>query len=116
MNLQTVKKTEARGVKLQGVNIEMEWHDSGLYAVTLTDANGRVLKMSSAYGMTALTPAPPEKKTMHVVKGTVRTINTPIREEFENDFEAQQRARELSMADLLDGAATVEKEEMEIQF
>lgn len=117
MNLKAVTKSTRGSVALEGVSIEWEWRDDGLYAVTLTDSKGRVLKISQAnYCMQAYLPAPIEKKTVYAVKGQVRTVGTPVREEFENDWEAQQRARELSSADVLDGAATVEKEEVEIPF
>jgi hypothetical protein len=117
MNFKTVKKSEARGVRLDGITVEWEWRDSELDAVTITDGRGQVLKVAkNAYSMHALTLAPVEKKTVHVVKGTVRAVNTPVREEFEGAWSAQQRARELSSADVLDGAATVEKEEVEIPF
>lgn len=116
MNFQTVKKTTAKGVMLNHVSIEWEWHDGSLHGLTLTDDTGRILRLTSTYGLSALTLAPPEKKTVHVVKGTVRAANTPIREEFEEQYEADQRARELTSADVVEGAVTVEKEEIEIPF
>lgn len=117
MNLKSVKKAESRVVKLEGVTVEWEWRDAELFGVTLTDAKGSVLKVARhSYSMEALVLAPVEKKTVYAVKGSIRLVNTPLREEFDNDYEAQSRARELSSADLLDGAATVEKEDIEIPF
>lgn len=118
MNLKSVKRAEASVVKLDGITFDWEWRDNALAGVTLTDASGHVLKLAKAnYSeLEALVKAPAERKTVYAVKGTIRLVDTPLREEFKSDYEAQSRARELAGADLLDGAATVEKEEIEIPF
>lgn len=114
MNLQTVRNS--REMELLGIKIDAEWRDKELVAVTLTDTNGRMLKIAKTdYSMRAFTPAPPEKKTVHVVSGKVRGIGTEIREQFDDSYAANSRRSEIEQADVLE-AVNVSTEEVEIPF
>ncbi len=115
MNLQSVKTTA--DMKLDGISIDAEWRDKSLFAVTLTDSKGNVLRIAKKdYSeMGAFIPAPPQKKTVHVVSGKVRAVGTDVREEFEQPYEANSRRSELEQADVLENIA-VTVEEVEIPF
>lgn len=115
MNLKTIRTTAE--MKLDGIAIDAEWRDKSLTAVTFTDSKGNVLRIAKKdYSeMGAFVPAPPEKKTVHVVTGKVRVVGTEIREEFEQPYEATSRKSELEQADVLDNLA-VSIEDVEIPF
>lgn len=115
MNLNSVKSTAE--MKLDGIAIDAEWRDKSLYAVTLTDAKGNILRIAKKdYSeMGAFVPSPPQKKTVHVVTGKVRVIGTDVREEFEQPYEANSRRSELEQADVLNNIA-VTVEEVDIPF
>ena len=121
MNLISIKRTD--DLKLEGIKIDAEWRDKALAALTLTDAKGNIVRIATEnYTVRAYVTAPVEKKMVYVVKkmvyvvtGIVPTLGTPIREEHENDFEAQNRKRELEHAGVIENAATA-VEEIEIPF
>lgn len=115
MNLKTVKTVAE--MKLEGISIEAEWRDKSLASVTFTDSKGNVLRIAKKdYSeMGAFVPAPPEKKTVHVVTGKVRVVGTEIREQFDEPYEANSRRSELEQADVLDNIA-VTAEDIEIPF
>lgn len=114
MNLQTVKNS--KDLALDGVQIEAEWRDKELVAVTLTDASGHLLKIAKTdYAMRAFVIAPPEKKTVHVISGKVRGIGTEVREQFDDAYSANSRRSEIEQADVLE-SVEVKTEEVEIPF
>lgn len=114
MNLKTVKK--ATDMKLEGVSFECEFRDGSLAAVTLTDKSNNLVRfVLENYNVRALVPAPPAKKTVHVVSGKVRAVGTEIREEFDEAYEANSRRSELEQADVCESVA-VAVEEVEIPF
>src|SRR3990167_5907649 len=114
MNLISIKRTD--DLKLEGIKIDAEWRDKELAALTLTDAKGNIVRIATEnYTVRAYVTAPVEKKMVYVVTGIVPTLGTPIREEHENDFEAQNRKRELEHAGVIENAATA-VEEIEIPF
>lgn len=114
MNLQSVKK--ASDLKLDGVTFDCEYRDKTLSAVTLTDKSGNLVRfVLENYSVRALVPAPPEKKTVHVVTAKVRSVNAPIREQFDEIHEANERRSELDRADVCEDIA-VTQEEVEILF
>lgn len=114
MNLKTIKN--AADMKLDGVTFDCEFRDKVLSAVTMTDKSGNLVRfVLENYSVRALVPAPPEKKTVHVVSGKVRVIGTTIREEFEQPYEANSRRSELEQADVCE-AITVTTEDVEIPF
>jgi hypothetical protein len=114
MNLVAVKRTEE--LRLKGVTVDAEWRDKQLATVTLTDADGKIVRFAlQHYSILAFVSAPPEKKTVHVVTGTVPTLGTPIREEFETPLEADSRKRELEYAGVIE-SPSVAVEEVEIPF
>lgn len=105
----TVKKGEQP--KLDAVTVALERHDGTIHSITLTDASGRSIKVTSAYGMSVLVPAEPEKERKSVVKGDI--LGVPVRETFESEFEAKERQREIER---IGGAVEVATEEVEIPF
>lgn len=114
MNFTAVKN--AKDLQLAGVSIDSEWRDKELVSVTITDANGRVVKIAKQdYSLRAYVPAPPEKKTVHVVTGKVRGIGTEVREVFDHAYEANSRRGELEAIDVLVDAAVI-TEDVEIPF
>lgn len=114
MNLVSIKRTD--DMKLEGVKIDAEWRDKQLARVTLTDANGKIVHFAlENYCVKAYVQAPAEKKKVHVVTGNVPTLGTAIREEYEQDYEAQSRKQELEYANVIENAA-VAVEEIEIPF
>jgi hypothetical protein len=114
MNLVSIKRTD--DMKLKGITVDAEWRDKQLAAVTLTDADGKIVRFAvTNYTVQAFIGAPPEKKKVHVVSGTVPTLGTPIREEYEQDYEAQSRKQQLEYAGVIENPA-VAVEEVEIPF
>ena len=114
MNLRTIKSSA--DMKLDGINIDCEFRDKSLAAVTMTDKSGNLVRfVLENYAVKALVPAPPEKKTVHVVTGVVRGIGTEIREQFDESYEAQSRHVEIQQADVCD-RVEVSVEEVEIPF
>lgn len=111
MNLKRVKTT--KDMHLSGIGIDAEWRDKTLAALTLTDSQGNLLRLVlENYAVGAFVQAPPEKKTVHVVSGIVRGIGVPVREEFDEAYEANSRRNELEQADVLD-SVSVKTEEVE---
>lgn len=114
MNLVSIKRTD--DMQLKGITIDAEWRDKQLARVTLTDAEGKRVHFAlENYCVRAYINAPPEKKKVHVVTGTVPTLGTPIREEFDDQFTAKSRADELEMAGVIENPS-VKSEEIEIPF
>ena len=114
MNLTSVKT--ASDLKLDGITFDCEFRDKVITAVTLTDKSGNIARFTlDNYNFRALVPAQPEKKKVHVVTGTVRVVGTPIREEFDESYEANGRKSELDQSGVCDDAA-VKVEELEIPF
>lgn len=114
MNLTRIKSTN--DIQLAGITVDAEWRDKQLAAITLTDGAGKILRLVvENYTVGAFIAAKPERKTMHVVSGTVRAINTPFREEFEQPYEANSRRSELEQADVLTDLK-VATEDIEIPF
>lgn len=114
MNLKTIKN--ASDMKLDGVTFECEFRDKTLAAVTCTDKSGNLVRfVLENYAVRALVLAPAEKKTVHVVTGTVKVLGSKVREEFEEPYQASDRRAELESADVLDEVA-VTVEEVEIPF
>ena len=114
MNLISIKRTD--DMQLKGVTIDAEWRDKQLAAVTLTDGDGKIVRFAvTNYTVQAYISAPPERKKVHVVSGTVPTLGAPIREEFEEPYQATMRRSELEQADVCDSVA-VAVEEVEIPF
>ena len=114
MNLIALKSP--KDLKLDGIAVDCEFHDGSLASCTLTDSKGQIVKFAlDSYCLRAYVPAPPKKKTVHVVSGTVRVAGTPIREEFEEPYQATMRRSELEQADVCDSVA-VAVEEVEIPF
>lgn len=114
MNLTNVKK--ASDLKLDGIAFDCEFRDKSLAAVTLTDKSGNFVRFTvDSYNFKALVQAPPETKTVHVVSAKVRVLGTPIREEFDEAYEANSRRSELEQSDVCDDVA-VKTEDVEISF
>ena len=114
MNLVSIKKTG--DMRLDGVTIDAEWRDKSLAAVTLTDANGHVVRFAlENYRVGAYIQAPPEKKTVHVVAGKVRGLGTEVREQFDDAYSANSRRSEIEQADVLEDL-TVTTEDVEVPF
>lgn len=114
MNWTSIKT--AADMRLDGVTFDCEFRDKSLAAVTATDKNGNAIRfVLENYSVRALVPAAPEKKTVHVVKGTVRAIGTEIREEFDEPYAANSRRNEIEQAEVCDNVA-VTTEEVEIPF
>ena len=114
MNLISIKRTD--DMQLKGVTIDAEWRDKQLAAVTLTDGDGKIVRFAvTNYTVQAYISAPPERKKVHVVSGTVPMLGTPIREEFEMPHEADSRKRELEYAGVIENP-TIAVEEVEIPF
>lgn len=114
MNLTRIKATA--DMKLNGISIDAEWRDKSLAAVTLKDESGNLLRLVlENYSVGAYIQAPPQRKTVHVVKGRVRGVGLEVREQFDEVYEANTRKNELDQADVLDELA-VTSEEVEIPF
>lgn len=114
MNLKSIKT--AADMKLDGVTFDCEFRDKVLAAVTLTDASGNLVRfVLESYSVRALVKAQPEKKKVHVVSGTVKVVGSPVREVFDEAYEATSRRVELESADVIDNLA-VNVEEVEIPF
>lgn len=114
MNWSSIKKPA--DLKLDGVTFECEYRDKVLSAVTATDKSGNAIRfVQENYNFHAMIPAAPEKKTVHVVKGTVREIGTEIREEFDELYAANGRRSEIEQADVCKDV-TVTTEEVVIPF
>lgn len=114
LNLVKVKKPA--DMQLDGITFDCEFRDKTLAAVTLTDASGRLVRfVLENYSVNAYVPAVAEKKKVHVVSGNVRVVGTPIRETFDEAFDAEQRRYELECASVVDGLA-VGVEEVEVLF
>lgn len=114
MKFKSVKR--AVDLVLDGIGFDCEWRDGSLVAVSMMDAKGNVVRVAmDGYSMHAYVPAPPEKKTVHVVSGTVRVAGTQIREEFDEAHDARSRKSELEQADVCD-SVTVAQEEIAIPF
>lgn len=93
MHYSSVKK--AGEIVLEGITVDTEIVDRGLRSVTLTDAKGRVVRFErNEYGPLKVTvPAGPPTVEKHIVSGSV--LGVPVREEFEDKYEAERRARQL---------------------
>lgn len=114
MNLQSVKKPS--DFKLNGIAFDCEYRDKQLAAVTLRDDDGHIVRFAlENYSVKAYVPAPPEKKTVHVVSGTVRGIGTTIREEFDDELEATRRHNDIVRADVC-ADTTITTEEVEVPY
>ena len=114
MNWTNIKRPA--DLKLDGIAFDCEFRDKSLAAVTATDKHGNAIRLVlENYSVRALVPAPPEKKTVHVVTGQVRGIGTPIREEFDEPYAANSRRSEIEQADVAEDL-TVTKEDVEIPF
>ncbi len=102
MNLVNVKK--ASDIVLDGISVDAEFRDGSLHAVTLTDQKGSLVRIAlDSYALRALIPAPPEKKKVNVLTGKVAVLGTPIREEFDHQFQAESRRTELESAGIAEG-------------
>lgn len=114
MNLVSIKKTD--DMKLKGITIDAEWRDKALAALTLTDEDGNMVRLvTEHYQVRAFVQAPPEKKTKHVLSGTVPTLATPIREEFDDPSTATNRKYELESAGVI-ADPVISVEEVDIPF
>lgn len=114
MRLQSIKNPS--DLKLDGVTFACEYHDKTLKSVTAKDVAGNVVVFTvDTYTFKALVPAPPEKKRVNVVTARVREIGTPIREEFEESYEAIQRRSELERSGVCEDVA-LDTADVEIPF
>lgn len=113
LQLKTVR-TQA-DIVLDGVKVDIEKHDNAFQRVTLTDSKGNMVVIAHVgYQMNILVPKT-EKKTVHVLAGTVPTLGAPIREEFENQFDADERKNKLERDGVIENAA-IAIEEVDIPF
>lgn len=113
-NLATVKRTEQ--MKLDGIIVDAEWRDGSLFAVTLTDKSGALLKIAkSNYGdMSAYTLAPPKKVKQFVVTGEFGSgAAKTAPESFDDKFEADNRASELR---IIGADVNIAEAEVEVPF
>lgn len=69
--MKMVKVKSAREIVLQGVRAELETMDGSIKSITLTDAGGRMVKVSQDYytALLVTVPAPPEFQTKYRVTG-----------------------------------------------
>jgi hypothetical protein len=91
----------ANDVKLNGVTVEFEKHDSNLDSVTLTDAAGNVFKIAktSYSDIGAFIPAPPKMVKKYFVTGEFKGV-TKLADEgpFDGEYEATCRKNEIQKA------------------
>jgi len=83
-------------IVLKGVTVEIERHDSVIRAITLTDADGNVLKINHGdySGLKVMVPTKPKQVEKFAVKGNLLGIN--VNEQFDDKFEAEQRVNEIN--------------------
>lgn len=91
MNFQTVKKESE--VELLGVAVEIESQNGSHRAITLRDGNGRLVRISSTYGIDILIPAPPKTVKKFRLEGTFAGL-VPVSEDFDDEYMAKDRLRE----------------------
>lgn len=101
-------------IVLKGVTVEIERHDAVVRAVTLTDANGSVLKINHGdySGLKVLVPTKPKQVEKFSVAGTV-CENVKVDEVFDTEYEAKHRAeclRDQATATLTVTPVTVEED------
>lgn len=103
ISLRTAKS--ANELVLDGVDVQPEYHNKSLRAITLTDGTGRVLKIEVEYStLKALVVAEPETKEVFVLRGKVPVVGADINEAFESEYDAQVRRRELEQASVIENA------------
>jgi len=86
-------------VALEGIKVDIEWHDRSAKAVTLTDANGRIVRISkgeSYGGLDILIPAPPVKVDRWRVSGQIPGINEAEKVNVTEDEAAAHEPRSLA--------------------
>jgi hypothetical protein len=97
-------------VELAGVKIAFEREDGTIKRLTLTDANGKVVRVASTMygnGLEVFTPAPPPVVEKFTVKGEVAGL--PIVAQFDERIDAEVKASALSRAGI---EVTVEPEQV----
>lgn len=94
-------------IALDGIKAEIEMHNGSVKSIELSDGKGGRLKASlDSYSLCLLVPAKPKMKDAHLLKGEFRGL--PVKELFEQEYEAKQRLREITDGSD-DGALTIEK-------
>jgi hypothetical protein len=109
-----MKFTDAKNdtdVALKGIKTEIEWHDKSAKAVTLTDVDGRVVRIAKGeYSqLDILIPAPPTFVDTWRVAGRIPGIQDAVLEYFEFESDARDRVRKLDEALRVEHELKVEK-------
>ena len=114
MNLKRIKKVSE--IKLEGVTIDAEYHETNLHSVTITDSKGSLVKISktdySEIGM--FVTAPPTKVKKWAVTGKLMGI-AEINETFDDQFTAGNRKSEIEKQLDYSDKAGIEVKEIEVE-
>jgi len=112
MRFTEVKKDS--DVALAGIKAEIHWKDKEPSEITLTDGEGRCVRIvRDQYGrLDILVPAPPEKVTKYRVRGRFADA-VDIDESYEDKFDADRRRDELEAKDPGFSKSTIEVDQVE---
>lgn len=107
------KITHPSDLKLEGVDIKTVMVGTEFISAEMTDKTGRkILFAKGSYSsFDVMTPAPPETVKKFRVSASVAAI--PVTQDFESEYEAQDKKREL---DRVADDATMVPVEVEIPF
>lgn len=112
MKLKAIDKSA--DIKLKGIDAEIVVSTSGVIRIVLKDSEGHYLEIEKGdySGLSVRVPAPPDKKKVWRLSG--KLVNMPIQEDFESDYEASKRLRDLEAA-ISDGKRELKVEEIEVE-
>ena len=109
MNWITAKENQ---ILFDGASIVMDRTDDSVSAVTLTDANGNMLRLRyTGYSIALEIPAPPKMVKKYQIVGTV--LGLAVTEYFDQKYEADNRLGEIT-GSLAEDSASLSIKEIEV--
>jgi hypothetical protein len=108
------KITSPEQLKLKGIKIETVMEKSSVNSIALTDSDGNAIIVQAGSGYSefkVLIPAAPEKVKRYRVTANVAEI--PVSKDFDSEYDAKAKARELSSS-AEEGTVKVQEVEVEV--
>lgn len=91
MKLQST--TKQSDLKLDGIDIQLEMHNSSVGQLVFTDKSGKTIKIVGTYGVSVLIPAPPKMTEKWELSGKFDDL-VDVKETFDTEYDANDRLRE----------------------